>query len=82
MGWGERPRNCISGVRLAAVIPGSIGNASDSERVVAPCADSTVREVTLVEETEEGPGGGKSVAEAAALAGSSQVLVETDLVSY
>ncbi|CAO2599522.1 hypothetical protein LEMLEM_LOCUS9896 [Lemmus lemmus] len=51
---------------------GPLENASNSELVAAQCSDSTVSEVTLVEATEEGPGGGKAVAEAAALAGGSQ----------
>lgn len=51
---------------------GSLENARDSECIAAQCSDSTVSEVTLEEETEEGSGGGKAVAEAAALAGGSQ----------
>lgn len=51
---------------------GSLKNARDSECIAAQCSDSTVSEVTLEEETEEGSGGGKAVAEAEALAGGSQ----------
>lgn len=58
-------------------------NASDSECIAAQCSDSTVSEVILVEATEEGSAGRKAVAEAAALAGSSQAEGprEADLVS-